>query len=483
MASGLVFPKHVVLEFMIVLLTLLATLQLTFALMRAAFLATSASERRGRLLGVLYAVFLCLDFVVMAAVCVSGAYGGPLFVLEFFSLRAPLMVLMWAVAPSMAVACMQVVLLRRPLLLCDVVVLLAVLPPVAQELGPLWPFALILMVAYFVGRGVGDAGELLRLRKLGLTRFSPGEALGVVTEGMLCTRDDGRVLFMNDAMRSCLGELGLPLDLGDFRDLWERIVSLAAGGARSTDGAKRGVRIRISADETRYFTCEPLSTRHKGRCIIAYDISERDQLDRRLERTGKGLERAGTELAESLQRVQEVARIQASLHMRSRVHDVIGQRVSILHRYLEDDQLPDETVATLEPLLVGILDDLRVHEADDPQASLAAVIAAFELVGVRFCVTGSLPADDEVAGLFVRVIREASTNALHHGQAHTIWLSMDQTARSAHLSVENDGTVPAAVRERGGIAGIRRRVANAGGSLSINREPRFSIHVEVPLAR
>ena len=110
MASGLVFPKHVVLEFMIVLLTLLATLQLTFALMRAAFLATSASERRGRLLGVLYAVFLCLDFVVMAAVCVSGAYGGPLFVLEFFSLRAPLIVLMWAVAPSMAVACMQVTL-------------------------------------------------------------------------------------------------------------------------------------------------------------------------------------------------------------------------------------------------------------------------------------------------------------------------------------------------------------------------------------
>ena len=134
--------------------------------------------------------------------------------------------------------------------------------------------------------------------------------------------------------------------------------------------------IRISADKTRYFTCEPLLTRHKGRCIIAYDISERDQLDRRLERTGKRLERAGTELAESLQRVQEVAHIQASLHMRSRVHDVIGQRVSILHRYLEDDQLPDETVATLEPLLVGILDDLRVHEADDPQASLAAVIAS-----------------------------------------------------------------------------------------------------------
>ena len=112
-------------------------------------------------------------------------------------------------------------------------------------------------------------------------------------------------------------------------------------------------------------------------------------------------------------------------------------------------------------------------KSHDPQASLAAVIAAFELVGVRFCVTGSLPADDEVAGLFVRVIREASTNALHHGQAHTIWLSMDQTARSAHLSVENDGTVPAAVRERGGIAGIRRRVASAGGTLSINREPRL----------
>lgn len=483
MDSSLVFPKHVVLEFMIVLFTLLATLQLTLALMRAVFLATSALERRGRLLGLLYAASLSLDFMVMAATCVSGAYGDPHFTLEFFSLRAPLVVLMWVVVPSMVLACVQVTLLRRPPLLCDVVLLLAALPPVAQELGSLWPFALILMVAYFVGRGISDVGELLRLRKLGLTRFSPGEALGAVTEGMLCTRDDGRVLFMNDAMRSCLGGLGLPLDLGDFRDLWERIVSLATGDARPTGEDEHGIRIRISADETRYFTCEPLSSRHGGRCIIAYDISERDQLDRRLERTGEELERAGTELAESLQRVQEVARVQASLRMRSRVHDVIGQRVSILHRYLEDDQLSDETVATLEPLLVGILEDLRIHEADDPQASLAAVMAAFELVGVRFCVTGSLPADTGVAGLFVGVIREASTNAVHHGQAHTIWLSMDQTAHSAHLFVENDGTVPAVVRERGGIAGIRRRVTSVGGTLSINREPRFSIHVEVPLVR
>ena len=193
------------------------------------------------------------------------------------------------------------------------------------------------------------------------------------------------------------------------------------------------------------------------------------------------LELTGLELKESLARVQEVAENDTRRRMRFRVHDVVGQRVSIIHRFLEDGDTSDEAVERIMGMLSSVLTDLRSNDDSDPETSLRAIVGAFELVGVTYHITGSLPADGTVAGFFVRVIREASTNAVRHGQARSIEVSIDQTPTEARLVVSNDGQVPDAVVEHVGIQGMRRRARELGATLRVEPSPRFTIRANVPL--
>ena len=62
--------------------------------------------------------------------------------------------------------------------------------------------------------------------------------------------------------------------------------------------------------------------------------------------------------------------------MRTRVHDVIGQRLSILHRYLEEGRLDDESLEQIDPLLRSIAADLRSGGDTEPAEQLGDIVHA-----------------------------------------------------------------------------------------------------------
>ncbi len=62
--------------------------------------------------------------------------------------------------------------------------------------------------------------------------------------------------------------------------------------------------------------------------------------------------------------------------MRARVHDVIGQRLSILHRYLEEGRLDDESLEQIDPLLR--FNRCRSAQCDtEPAEQLGDIVHAF----------------------------------------------------------------------------------------------------------
>lgn len=413
----------------------------------------------------------------LSCACIALAYADPDLAIDVLGARVGIGSLLWTNVVA-AVASVVAGVRHRDLdVLLDALPLLLCTPPAATALGALWPFALIGVCGYFAAKVLARLWDKADYRVARLERFSPIDALDAMPEGILCVEGDGRVRYMNDAMRTYLTDLGLPTDIGDFKGIWERMLALA----EFADATPRGARLPLTDGRVLYLSREAIGNGSSD-CIVAYDVTKQEFLDSRLERVGEELERSTAELKVSLQSVQEVAQNQARLCMRSRVHDVIGQRVSILHRHLEDGQVTDETIEALVPLLNDILVDLRSDDSDDPQASLDAVLSAFELVGVSYEVTGSLPVDVQVAGLFVRVVREASTNAVRHGQAKRVWVRMDQSPGSARLLVENDGLPPEGVREGGGIRGMQRLAGELGASLAVETSPRFAIRVVAPLA-
>ncbi|MBC7770420.1 MAG: sensor histidine kinase, partial [Phycisphaerales bacterium] len=63
-------------------------------------------------------------------------------------------------------------------------------------------------------------------------------------------------------------------------------------------------------------------------------------------------------------------------------------------------------------------------------------------------------------------LREAITNVIRHSGARSCRIALTRGASGLELTVTDDG-VGEAVREGGGIGGVRSRLAAAGGGLSV----------------
>ena len=235
------------------------------------------------------------------------------------------------------------------------------------------------------------------------------------------------------------------------------------------------------------------------------------QLEHLLETEGRAL-RAELQLSNS----RELARwidqqIERERHMIAReLHDELGQSVtamrsmalSIAQRiHLLDPQaeaaarlIADESsrlydamhgmIPRLTPLLLdnlGLADALRelVERTRLSQPDLRLTLS----IGLGESVLGS----DAALALY-RAAQEGISNALRHGQAHTLLLAVEGSATAVSLCLQDDGQgLPAEGSERAGHHGLRwltERVEALGGTLVIEpAQPRgVRLRVQLPLA-
>lgn len=107
-------------------------------------------------------------------------------------------------------------------------------------------------------------------------------------------------------------------------------------------------------------------------------------------------------------------------------------------------------------------------------------------MSVQIDVEGALPEDARVAAAFLQIIREASTNATKHAQAHRVhvrlWQERTDADAVAHMTISNDGSpAPVSYREGTGIPGMRHVAQDLGGSLEVHATPPFTLTVSIPL--
>ena len=381
-------------------------------------------------------------------------------------------------------------------------------PPALELLGQARVVVFVIDAAYFLVRTI----VLIRIdsknsRQI-VSPLSLTEALKHLPEGVLYLDEDGRDLLANDVMRRCLAALDIPSSSMKSSELWSLLEEKEGGehGVYVPDEFKKKpgtwVILRIGPDEVRLFSFDvaklenvasdhpkspgdsetPLEkTVHDGlgftpyTRVIAYDVSEEVKVLEQIEQTNASLESVQAELRTSLENVCEAAESEAMLRMRGRVHDVIGQRLSMLHRSLEDNDISNERIAQLRPLLTSILEDLSADIHTSPSDELIATIDAFALTGVRINVQGELPADEQRAKIFADAIREATTNAVKHTGAQRVDVQMSQSS----LEITNDGlSAEGPIVEGMGLSTIRQTVENAGGTLAITADP-FVLHIEM----
>jgi signal transduction histidine kinase len=208
----------------------------------------------------------------------------------------------------------------------------------------------------------------------------------------------------------------------------------------------------------------------------------------------------GSALAAEQQRASGDARAAERARIAREIHDAISQHLFALRmiaagirKTAPDDQpaqaiehITEDALRDMQTLLI----ELRPASPDSTglTPALREICAAYQ---DRLGVTVEARLDDTtvpplVEHALLRITQEACTNAIRHGNARHLAVSMTRRHGYLELAIRDTGTGfdPAAPRTGSGLTHIRDRVAELGGTLDIHTTPghgaTLTIHVPVP---
>lgn len=103
-------------------------------------------------------------------------------------------------------------------------------------------------------------------------------------------------------------------------------------------------------------------------------------------------------------------------------------------------------------------------------------------VDIHFvCHLPHLSFDKDVEEVIYRIIQEGMTNAVRHGQAHEIFISLAKEKETLILIIEDDGTGCESIHQGFGLHHMQERVALLQGNIRFYGSDGFIILVEIPI--
>ncbi|QNE19169.1 sensor histidine kinase [Kribbella qitaiheensis] len=208
----------------------------------------------------------------------------------------------------------------------------------------------------------------------------------------------------------------------------------------------------------------------------------------------------GWELDRSRAISTQLAVAEERLRFSRDLHDTLGRNLSLVAVQSElAARLADRGDADAAEQMLAVrriahesLREMRAvvdaYRSTDLSSELAGAQSVLRSAGINCRVIGdgsSLPDATQIA--LAWVVREATTNVIHHSDATTCKIELDAADKqSVVLRMENDGvrTARTALGPGNGLVGLRERLAEVGGTLTAEPQPggRFLLQAQLPTA-
>jgi signal transduction histidine kinase len=187
-------------------------------------------------------------------------------------------------------------------------------------------------------------------------------------------------------------------------------------------------------------------------------------------------------------------RIEERLRMTQDLHDTFGHQLTALSLHLEAlahqsgthaQQSLRLAQASVQALLTGVKSLVQTLDDERPvDLPLELTLLAQTLPRPRIHLTcpTALPLAPDRAHALLRCIQETVTNAIRHGAAQNMWIDISQDAACLRVVARDDGGA-AHVQDGFGLTGMRRRLTELGGSLTIDQLPDgVQVRADLPVA-
>lgn len=359
---------------------------------------------------------------------------------------------------------------------------------IPKERGKAVVTGYVLLNMLIITRVIADAFRYWQEISDSITRLSIKDAMDRIPVGNIFCSEDDRLIFVNPAMTRVMVGIGCE-EYESGERFWKKIkemdISKEGGSIPTLSGeeeSSRDVSILRTGGRSWEFLRRRVRIGDKWyTSISAIDVSEKDKLNLVLKNQYEELREIEKELRQMSETIGQSQQEEAVIELKNRIHDIMGQRLSIIHQVLESNRYLRLSSKELQDLLSTMLRDLKDKEAEDPRRIFENIRSSCALIQVSLSLQGEFLGKKEQQSLMIQVIREAVTNAVRHGKARNIEVRISENSGEIITEIINDGTPPEMpLEEKEGLRGMKRRAAEQEGRIHITTEPLFSVVLFLP---
>jgi signal transduction histidine kinase len=326
-------------------------------------------------------------------------------------------------------------------------------------------------LAVLLGLSVGGA-FLFRTtrtwRKAHITPSSIRESMDGLPAGICYYLEEGRCILVNHRMNK---------------------ICLTMTGRNLQDGAAfyaiiKGKPVHVLPDGTAIaFRHRAITYEHAPLYeLIADDVSElyrkTEQLRQDNERARKlseGMKAYGETIADTVRR-QEI--LEAKIH----IHDEMNRMLLATQKAVQDGTGETDRADILR-MWRSQTQLLRNEAGSSTDSNLVSDLNALaSVIGIEIVWNGTPDAGDTPSlKLFLLAAREAMANAAKHAGAKHLHIDLKYRRDALTAVFSNDGKAPdGSIQETGGLANLRERIEESGGSMQLEWTPDFRLTIRIP---
>ena len=317
-----------------------------------------------------------------------------------------------------------------------------------------------------------------------ISRSSIKESIDNLPPGLRFSAPNGRILLANRRMEMlCRTITGA--DFQDAEMFWDYLTQ-----EKNFKGTKRissGDAPSFQLKDGTVWTFRQKVLQVNGNKILqltAVDTTQLYGLSSELQENNKKLKEMNGRLKQYSENIDEYVRNKEILEAKMRIHNEMGQALLSSRSYLlqESSVLQEADILKQWNYVVALLK--KESETKNPKNSWSYFVDAADAAGVKILMDGDIPKNEDVAKLIVSAATEALTNAVRHGGADELYVKLAKENGKIRITFTNNGQNPIGpVQEGGGLESLRLRLEEAGGSMTIETEPRFALTASVPVWR
>lgn len=332
-----------------------------------------------------------------------------------------------------------------------------------------WCAFLVLLSVFAACVGI----KLLRWSKTHISPESFAKAFNSVSVGVLFYVEGGLCLLSNNVMNRLAKSITeAPLLNGE-----EFYKALGTDTVKTPDGKVWSFRRRkLNVEERMRFGRKQSIGVYE---LIATDVTETVIKNQQLSDDNEKLRRINKELADYNRDMLDSIRRKEILSAKTNIHDEMNRlMLSTVHALGETDATKRKEILRLWQRNALLL--CKEASESKPIDFLADLSVIADSLGIRF-ICNDLPelSDVSVRRVFVQVAREAMVNAVKHGGAKTMTVSVQKKDGVRRFVFANDGTCEGEVVFGGGLHTLEKMVSDIGGKLTVENNDGFAVVLEV----